>query len=293
MMLTLVTRFDRVISDEQDWSNLISSRRCLETEWRSHTVHSHWISRSSCVVDSTMQFGEMSFYSDVQLQIRNPCLSHEDSSQTSEPVSTTAHIDSLSSTDIVSRPLSAARKTDSDLSSSSESNSHSNGSTITHEKIAPEIAVVQLRLSLFYWWPSALRDAFVFGENTGRTTFNRKAQKTNSLYHCNSLYLQSHPEGDVDSLTIDFFHSSNDPFTGREGADESGVQTTQRNSLHTKLYRKIDSIRFVLFWVCWYLETVENSNRKLRKGLLRSTTCHCNAQTTITSFYGNSWAMRT
>ena len=48
-----------------------------------------------------MQFWEMSFYSDVQLQIRNLYLSHEDSNQSNLDISTVTDSLSTSSTDTV------------------------------------------------------------------------------------------------------------------------------------------------------------------------------------------------
>jgi hypothetical protein len=61
----------------------------IYTEIQRHTV---W---------ANMQFWEMSFYSDVQLQIRNLYLSHEESNQNNNDLSTVNDSLSVSSTDTV------------------------------------------------------------------------------------------------------------------------------------------------------------------------------------------------
>ena len=75
-----------------------------------------------------MQFWEMSFYSDVQLQIRNLYLSHEDSTH-----ELSAGTDSLStsSSDTVTQ----------------QSSLEQNGNGSVHEKTALEIAAEQVRAS--------------------------------------------------------------------------------------------------------------------------------------------------
>ncbi|CAF4077993.1 unnamed protein product, partial [Rotaria sp. Silwood2] len=52
---------------------------------------------------ANMQFWEMSFYSDVQLQIRNLYLSHEDSTQNNNESSTVTDSLSTLSTDTITR----------------------------------------------------------------------------------------------------------------------------------------------------------------------------------------------
>ncbi|CAF1508378.1 unnamed protein product, partial [Rotaria sordida] len=86
---------------------------------------------------ANMQFWEMSFYSDVQLQIRNLYLSHEDSNQTNIEVSI---VTDSSSTDTVTHQGSITNE------SSNENSSHHNG-PIIHEKTAIEIAAEQMRLN--------------------------------------------------------------------------------------------------------------------------------------------------
>jgi hypothetical protein len=95
-----------------------------------------------------MQFWEMSFYSDVQLQIRNLYLSHEDSKRNNSDLSP---ITDSSSTDTVTYQV-PIRKEDLEthlffflffLKTTVNESSHHNGTT-THEKTALEIAADQV-----------------------------------------------------------------------------------------------------------------------------------------------------
>lgn len=231
-----------------------------------------------------MQFWEMSFYSDVQLQIRNLYLSHEDtnSSNTEPPTTTTTTTDSLSvsSTDTVTAHQGSITN-----ELSNENSTHQNGTT-NHEKTALEIAAEQMRL---------------YSQKTSEEQRSIEDLEEQTLYALAIHYIQlmvymklpldisssthirhsiyNHTVGgDSDSVTSDFYHSSNDPFNMRDAdetstvgshdsgngfdlnnnddqvtdlvlsfvrkfvdkiCDESGVNTTHKNSLHTKLYRKI------------------------------------------------------
>ncbi|CAF2108449.1 unnamed protein product [Rotaria magnacalcarata] len=114
MMLALATTFHRKLSEE--------ATQFIYTEIQRHAV---W---------TNMQFWEMSFYSDVQLQTRNLYLSHEDSNQ--KNFSDTSIVTDSSSTDTVTQQGST----------SNENSSHYNGTTVLHEKTALEILAEQMRL---------------------------------------------------------------------------------------------------------------------------------------------------
>jgi hypothetical protein len=230
-----------------------------------------------------MQFWEMSFYSDVQLQIRNLYLSHEDSNQNNSDVSNVTDSLSTSSTDTVTHQGS---NTTTNESSSIENSSHQNGTTIIHEKTALEIAAEQMRL-----YTQKTSDEQRLIEDLEEQTLYALAIHYIQLMVCMKLPLDissstnirhsiynhgSHiTSGDADSVTSDFYHSSNDPLNVRDAdetstvgshdsgngfdltnddqvtdlvlsfvrkfvdkiCDESGVNTTHKNSLHTKLYR--------------------------------------------------------
>jgi hypothetical protein len=164
-----------------------------------------------------MQFWEMSFYSDVQLQIRNLYLSHEDSNnQNNSEISITNDSLSTSSTDTVTHQGSTTNE------SSIDNSSHQNG-TIIHEKTALEIAAEQMRL---------------YTQKTSEEQRSIEELEEQTLYALAIHYIQlmvymklpldissstnirhsiynhgSHiTGGDADSLTSDFYHSSNDPF---------------------------------------------------------------------------------
>jgi hypothetical protein len=164
-----------------------------------------------------MQFWEMSFYSDVQLQIRNLYLSHEESNQNNSDVSVITDSLSTSSTDTVTHQGSITAN-----ESSIENPSHQNG-TIIHEKTALEIAAEQMRL---------------YAQKTSEEQHSMEELEEQTLYALAIHYIQlmvymklpldissstnirhsiynhvSHiTGGDADSVTSDFYHSSNDPF---------------------------------------------------------------------------------
>jgi len=165
-----------------------------------------------------MQFWEMSFYSDVQLQIRNLYLSHEDSNnQNNSEVSITTDSLSTSSTDTVTHQGSTTTN-----ESSIDNSSHQNG-PIIHEKTALEIAAEQMRL---------------YTQKTSEEQRSIEELEEQTLYALAIHYIQlmvymklpldissstnirhsiynhgSHiTGGDADSVTSDFYHSSNDPF---------------------------------------------------------------------------------
>ncbi|CAF4605429.1 unnamed protein product, partial [Rotaria sp. Silwood2] len=186
-MLTLATTFHRKLSEE--------ATQFIYTEIQRHAV---W---------ANMQFWEMSFYSDVQLQIRNLYLSHEDSNQINIEVST---VTDTSSTDTVTHQTT------------NESLSHHNG-PIIHEKTAIEIAAEQMRL---------------YAQKTSEEQHSIEDLEEQTLYALAIHYIQlmvymklpldissstnirhsiynhvSHITScDADSVTSDFYHSTNDPF---------------------------------------------------------------------------------
>jgi hypothetical protein len=228
-----------------------------------------------------MQFWEMSFYSDVQLQIRNLYLSHEDANQNNSDASIVTDSLSTSSTDTVTHQGSITTANESSV----ENSSHQNGVNI-HEKTALEIAAEQMRL---YTQKTSEEQHSI--EELEEQTLYALAIHYIQLMVCMKLPLDissstnirhsiynhgSHiTGGDADSMTSDFYHSSNDPFNVRDAdetstvgshdsgngfdlnnddqvtdlvlsfvrkfvdkiCDESGVNTTHKNSLHTKLYR--------------------------------------------------------
>jgi hypothetical protein len=232
-----------------------------------------------------MQFWEMSFYSDVQLQIRNLYISHEDSNQynnnnNNNDGSTVNDSLSTSSTDTVTHQGSATNE------SSVDNSSHHNGTTI-HEKTALEIAAEQMRL---YTQKSSEEQRSI--EELEEQTLYALAihyiqlmvymklpldiSSSTNIRHSMYTHSSHTTTGDADSVTSDFYHSANDPFNVRDAdetstvgshdsgngfdlnnnddqvtdlvlsfvrkfvdkiCDESGVNTTHKNSLHTKLYR--------------------------------------------------------
>ena len=169
---------------------------------------------------ANMQFWEMSFYSDVQLQIRNLYLSHEDANQNNSDTSNVTDSLSTSSTDTVTHQ--GLTSTTTNESSLPENASHSNGST-PHEKTALEIAAEQMRL---YAQKSSEEQHSI--EELEEQTLYALAIHYIQLMVCMKLPLDissstnirhsiynhgSHiTGGDGDSVTSDFYHSSNDPF---------------------------------------------------------------------------------
>lgn len=162
-----------------------------------------------------MQFWEMSFYFDVQLQIRNLYLSHEDSNPTNSDTSNVTDSLSTSSTDTVTHQGS-------NNTTHEENSSHLNGSA-THEKTALEIAAEQMRL---YTQKSSEEQRSI--EELEEQTLYALAIHYIQLMVCMKLPLDisssanirhsiynhnSHvTAGDGDSMASDFYHSSNDPF---------------------------------------------------------------------------------
>ncbi|CAF3453250.1 unnamed protein product [Rotaria sp. Silwood1] len=265
MMLTLATTFHRKLSEE--------ATQFIYTEIQRHAV---W---------TNMQFWEMSFYSDVQLQIRNLYLSHEDSNQINVEVSTVTDSLSTSSTDTVTHQVSTT--TTINESSSNENSFHHNG-PIIHEKTAIEIAAEQMRLNAQK--PSEEQHSI---EDLEEQTLYALAihyiqlmvymklpldiSSSTNIRHSIYNHGSQITSGDADSVTSDFYHSANDPFNVRDAdetstvgshdsgngfdlnnddqvtdlvlsfvrkfvdkiCDESGVNTTHKNSLHTKLYQTV------------------------------------------------------
>jgi hypothetical protein len=165
-----------------------------------------------------MQFWEMSFYSDVQLQIRNLYLSHEDANQTNSDASNITDSLSTSSTDTVTHQGSYTTANE----SSTENSSHQNG-TIIHEKTALEIAAEQMRLNT----QKTSEEQHSIEELEEQTLYalaihyiqlmvcmklpldiSSSANTRHSIYNHGSHITG----GDADSMTSDFYHSSNDPF---------------------------------------------------------------------------------
>lgn len=167
---------------------------------------------------ANMQFWEMSFYFDVQLQIRNLYLSHEDSNPSNSDTSNVTDSLSTSSTDTVTHQGS----NNTTHESSMENSSHLNGS-IPHEKTALEIAADQMRL---YSQKSSEDQRSM--EELEEQTLYALAIHYIQLMVCMKLPLDissstnirhsiynhgSHiTGGDADSMASDFYHSSNDPF---------------------------------------------------------------------------------
>lgn len=157
-----------------------------------------------------MQFWEMSFYSDVQLQIRNLYLSHEDH----HPYNP----DHCGAND----SQSGETGTSTAVESSQDTSSHQNGAA-THEKTALEIAAEQMRL-YSQKTPEEQRSMEELEEQTLYALAIHYIQlmvymklpldisSSTNIRH--SIYNQvSHNTGgDADSVTSDFYHSSNDPF---------------------------------------------------------------------------------
>ncbi|CAF3991739.1 unnamed protein product [Adineta steineri] len=264
MVLTLATTFHRKLSEE--------ATQFIYTDIQRHAV---W---------ANMQFWEMSFYSDVQLQIRNLYLSHEDYNQNNNNNDNSAVTDSLStsSADTVTHQGSTITH---DLCA--DHPSHQNGTTV-HEKTALEIAAEQMRL---YTQKTSEEQRSI--EDLEEQTIYALAihyiqlmvymklpldiSSSSNIRHSIYNHISHNTGGDADSVTSDFYHSSNDPFNVRDAdetstvgshdsgngfdlnsddqvtdlvlsfvrkfvdkiCDESGVNTTHKNSLHTKLYQTV------------------------------------------------------
>jgi myotubularin-related protein 5/13 len=196
MILTLATTFHRKLSEE--------ATQFIYTDIQRHAV---W---------ANMQFWEMSFYSDVQLQIRNLYLSHEDSNANNSDLSTITDSLSTSSTDTVTHQGSTTNE------SSLDNSSHQNG-TIIHEKTALEIAAEQMRLST----QKISEEQRSIEELEEQTLYALAIHYIQLMVYMklpldissstnirHSIYNHgSHvTTGDADSVTSDFYHSSNDPF---------------------------------------------------------------------------------
>lgn len=250
-----------------------------------------------------MQFWEMSFYFDVQLQIRNLYLSHEESNPNKSEISITSDSLSISSTDTVTHQGSTINE------SSMENSSHQNRTTV-HEKTALEIAAEQMRL--YSQKPS--EEQHIIEELEEQTLYALAIHyiqlmvymklpldisSSTNIRHSIYNHVSHMISGDADSLTSDFYHSSNDPFNVRDGdetstvgshdsgngfdlnnnddqvtdlvlsfvrkfvdkvCDESGVHTTHKNSLHTKLYRRFSLFVFISSIIFFFNRNCSNSN---------------------------------
>ncbi|CAF4015568.1 unnamed protein product [Rotaria sp. Silwood2] len=174
-----------------------------------------------------MQFWEMSFYSDVQLQIQNLYLSHEDSTQHNTEVSPITDSLSVSSTDTVTHQLSVTNEL------STENSSHHNGTTTTHEKLALEIAAEQMRL----YSQNTLEEQRSLEEVEEQTIYafaihhiqlmvymKLPLDISSSLNIRQSMYNHvTHTiTGNSDSLTSDFYHSVYADEASTVGSHDSG-----------------------------------------------------------------------
>ncbi|CAF1097370.1 unnamed protein product [Adineta ricciae] len=267
MILTLATTFHRKLSEE--------ATQFIYTDIQRHAV---W---------ANMQFWEMSFYSDVQLQIRNLYLSHEDHNSNNNNNDNSAVTDTLSISSAETVTQHGSTTLTNTIDSSFENSIHQNGTTI-HDKTALEIAAEQMRL-YSQKTPEEQRSIEDLEEQTLYALAIHYIQlmvymklpldisSSSNIRH--SIYnpVPHSTGGDADSLTSDFYHSSNDPFNVRDPdetstvgshdsghgfdlnnddqvtdlvlsfvrkfvdkvCDESGVNATHKNSLHTKLYQTV------------------------------------------------------
>lgn len=223
MILTLATTFHRKLSEE--------ATQFIYTEIQRHAV---W---------ANMQFWEMSFYSDVQLQIRNLYLSQEEMDD--DPL----HQHGKTALELAAEQMKLYPSKTSEEQRTIEE---------LEEQTLYAIAIHYIQLMVCMKLPLDISSS---SSNIRQSFYN----------HVNT--------GDADSLTSDFYHSSNDPFNVRDVdetstvgshdsgngfdlnsddqatdlvlsfvkkfvdkiCDESGVNTTHKHSLHTKLYRKMNS----------------------------------------------------
>ena len=221
LIVTLATTFHRKLSEE--------ATQFIYTEIQRHPV---W---------ANMQFWEMSFYSDVQLQIQNLYLSHEDSTEQQNGCDRTALEIAAEQMRLYAQKTADEQRTIEEL----------------EEQTLYALAIHYIQLMVYMKLPLDI---------------------SSSANLRPSIYNNHNTGGDADSVTSDFYHSSNDPFHMRDVdetstvgshdsgngfdlnnnddqvtdlvlsfvrkfvdkiCDESGVNSTHKNSLHTKLYQTI------------------------------------------------------